>query len=114
MAFRGLSPRRLASAVKPPGERTWAAAPAETQPVSVEDRSVDRARRDELTVDLRRSGMTYLAIAEALGIGEATARRAVLALDRRSAPLPSGTRKDLPQSITGRDGRVRRATRLPQ
>ena len=45
----------------------WTGAPAEPQPVSVEDASVDRPRRDELAVDLRRSGMTYVAIAEALG-----------------------------------------------
>lgn len=111
MAFRGLSPRRAASAAKPPGELGWFAVPTEPQVVDVPEAAAYRAERADRAVELRRSGMTYLAIAETLGIGEATARRAVLGLDRTSTPLPSEARKGLPERIKGRDGRVRRAIR---
>jgi hypothetical protein len=67
----------------------------------VGDRSIDRAWRDELAVELRRSGMTYLAIAEAMGIGEATARRAVLGLDRRSKPAPVRSQNRLAGTYKG-------------
>ena len=105
MAFRG----RLGAGAKPPGERAWTAAPAEPQPTPVPDSAADRGQRDERAVELRRSGLTYVAIAEALGIGEATARRAVLGLDRHSAPSRRRA-KDLPEVVKGRDGKVHRAS----
>jgi DNA-binding NarL/FixJ family response regulator len=94
MAFRGLS-RWRASAAKPPGEsldRGIGSAP--THSAFPTGRPTER---DELAVDLLRSGMTYLAIAEALGIREATARRAVLDLDRTLTPLPPAGTGDLPE-----------------
>ena len=113
MAFRGISRRRLASAVKPPGERTWTAAPAEPRRAPVPDSAANRAQRDERAVELRRSGLTYRGIAVALSISEATARRAVLGLDRSQLPRQN-VRKDLPKAIKGLDGKTRRASWSPE
>ncbi len=77
MAFRGLSPRRLASAIKPPGERRWTALPddrphpspngAAEVPLAVDPRQLGERRHLSRRAHF---SLVSLAVVTGLGLGQ--------------------------------------------
>lgn len=119
MAFRGLSPRRLGPAAKPPGELSWFAAPAEPSPgpdsaaevsVDVGPCPLDRQDRDRLIFELRQLGKTNKEIGATIGVSRETVRQVVETSVRQG--LWSG--HDLPQVVTGSDGKRYPAKKAPK
>lgn len=67
-------------------------------------RQLSKEDRQKLAVEMRRNGQSYRVIGEKLGISKSQ-------IERDLSTVPFGTVEELPQVITGKDGKQRPATR---
>lgn len=74
--------------------------------LNVVRRHLSKEQRDQLMIDMRRDGMSYRAIAEAVGVSHETARSAVANTTVKNLTV------DLPDRILGKDGKMRPAHRF--